>query len=159
MMRVEDALRTSLVQALKGTDAHVDVRRTVEGIDRATAGAQPGDSPHTIHQIVRHMIYRQDFYLERLEGNAVPELEADRWDWPTAPVSEKEWRTVAEHFQTGLDWALRHAEQPGLESPLAWTKDTTRLDAVRLIASHNSYHCGQIMLLRNMVGGRGSRGA
>ena len=151
MTRVEDALRSSLVRALTGDTAHVDVRKTVEGIDRATAGAQPGGSPHTIHQIVRHMIYRQDFLLERLEGNPVPELEADRWDWPIAPVSEKEWKSVADHFQTGLDWALRHAEQPDLEAPLAWTRDTTRLDAVRLIASHNSYHCGQIMLLRKMV--------
>jgi uncharacterized damage-inducible protein DinB len=151
MMRVEDALRASLVRALKGSHAHADVRGSVEGIDLATAGALHGGSPHSIHQILRHMIYWQDFFLSRLEGNAVPEPEEDRWEWPAAPASEREWQAVVAAFQTGLDWALRRAELPDLEAPLAGSEDATRLDAVRTIASHNSYHCGQIILLRKMM--------
>ena len=148
MTDITAALQESIVHALSGYYSHMDVRKCIDGVDARVAGAAPAGGPHSIHQIVQHMIFWQGFFLERLSGNPVPEPDADRWPWPAEPESPEEWHRVTATFLAGLDRATQFARGSDLMEPLAGAENTTRLEALRIVASHNSYHVGQIVLLK-----------
>ena len=155
-----DVVREAIVHALSGHYSHMDVRKSLEAVDAKVAGHLPAGSPHSIFQIVNHMIFWQEFFLERLAGTPVPEPEEDRWPWPASPSSQAEWDQVVARFFRGLDRAVEFAAAPDLDKVLAGAKSTSRLDALRTIASHNSYHVGQIVLLCQLGAARndGARG-
>jgi uncharacterized damage-inducible protein DinB len=143
--------RESMIRALSGYYAHMDVRKSLEGVEARMAGGRPPGAPHSIHQIVNHMIFWQDFFLERLAGTPVPEPDEDRWPWAAEPESAQEWQRVVATFFAGLDRAVEFARAADLGALVAGSQDTTRLEALRTIASHNSYHAGQIVLLRQLI--------
>jgi len=141
-----------LVNALDSEFAHAHVRRTVEAVEWHLAGQLPEGAPHSIFQIVNHLIFWQEFFLQRLAGEDVPAPEGDPWPWPVVPPDEHSWLDVRDRFLKGLDQAHEVARQDGLEEPLHMWPEKPRMEAVRIIASHNSYHAGQIVLLRRMLG-------
>jgi uncharacterized damage-inducible protein DinB len=113
----------TLQDALSGRRAHVDGVRALEGLEWRLAGERPGGVPHSVFRTLRHLLYWQDLYLEWLGGGAPA--------WP-------------EHDPEG--W-------PGEEAPAdAAEWETTALQAIQAIAAHNSYHLGQIVLIRRMLG-------
>ncbi|PTX52215.1 hypothetical protein C8P63_13131 [Melghirimyces profundicolus] len=56
------------------------------------------------------------------------------------------------HFRKGVEEALRLAEEPDPDGKIPGHVDRTRMEGLRSIASHNSYHLGQVALIRRMPG-------
>lgn len=129
----------------------MDVLISLENLDLETAGAKPNNSPYSIYQLVNHMIFWQELFLQRLSGNAVPSPEGDPWPWPAEPDGKQDLNDVLSQFRQGLDQAKNFAHKNDLDRELAGWKGKTRYEALRIIASHNSYHAGQIILLRKMM--------
>lgn len=142
-----------LRNALAGRGAHLQPARALAGLPWERAGERPAGSPHTIWQILSHMIFWQDFILAQLRGEdpPFPEHAADSWPGAEAPASEAEWRAAVEHFTRGLDEAMRHTRRD-LESELSSRPGRTRAESLVALAQHNSYHAGQVILLRRMLG-------
>ncbi|MBI4551023.1 MAG: DinB family protein [Candidatus Latescibacteria bacterium] len=144
----------ALVEALIGRGAHVESVRALEGMDWKLTGRRLRDAPHTIFQILNHIIFWQDFCLRRLRGEQVqvpPRAEVG-WPGPESPHHEDEWKATTATFAEGLQDACTIARGPDLDEVLPAWEQTTRYEALRIIASHNSYHIGQIVLLRRMLG-------
>lgn len=110
--------------------------------------------PYTIFQIVNHMIYWQDYILEILAGGqpTVPAHAIDSWPGSEVPQTEAEWNQTVERFLQGVDQAIQLVETSDLEEKLPNWHNKPRLEALRVIPSHNSYHLGQVVLLRRMLG-------
>jgi hypothetical protein len=72
--------------ALSGGDAHVASRTVFDGLAWRFAGARVEGSPHTLYDLLNHMIFWQDGVLEWLKGRApqMPEHAAD--GWPGRPL-------------------------------------------------------------------------
>ena len=113
---------TTLRELVYGKGAHVDPVACVEDISAELAARTVADYPHSIWQIVEHMNYWMDYDLSKIAGENRPYPDKAVEGWPTHPNPATEGRAATE----------------------AWRTTTRRF--------HNSYHAGQIALLRRQFG-------
>jgi uncharacterized damage-inducible protein DinB len=151
MTKNDEILATAVVQALSGKGAHVESRGVFEGLDWKLSGIRPAGTPHTLFQLLNHLVYWQNWVVKWLEGNAplVPKHASGSWPGSAEPASRKEWADAVRAFSQGLDALDRGSRTADL---LAKRGRKCRLEMLQTIASHNSYHLGQAALLRQMLG-------
>jgi hypothetical protein len=78
--------REMLRALLRGKGAHVDTLGVFEGLTLQTAGESPKGAPHTVWQLLGHMIFWQDLALARIRGeNPIPPAHAEH-GWPFTPA-------------------------------------------------------------------------
>ncbi|WP_373278555.1 DinB family protein [Alicyclobacillus shizuokensis] len=142
-----------LLKALHGRDAHVSPQEVFEGIDWTVVGQIPPGCPHSIWQIVHHLIYWQDFCLELLKGHnpPAPAHASDTWIAPMNPASAAEWKDTVNVFLAGMR-KLADAIDSDLDEEVAALSGTSRVEILGSVMAHNSYHLGQVVLLRRMLG-------
>ncbi len=145
-----EQLRGVLVQALTGRGAHVLVRDGLDGLDWQQVAARGDGGPHSLFKILAHLNYWHDFALAWIDGDkpADPEHAPESWPGAEAPVSEAEWLEAVAAFGRGLDELVERAREVDL---FADRQGKTALEILQLIASHNSYHLGQITWIRQGI--------
>lgn len=151
MSKERAVLEKTIGHALTGKDAHVETARALEGLDWSTAGERPDGAPHSIFQLLNHMIYWQEWVIEWLDGSGspIPEHAAGSWPGSGAPKNEDDWEQTVARFLKGVDELRSRSRQADL---LAKRGKRSRLEMLQTIASHNSYHIGQVVLLRQILG-------
>lgn len=144
----------TLGHALRGEGAHVEVLAALDGMSWRLAGERPPGAPHTIYQILNHLIYWQDVFIQRLTGAHAPPPPHAAAGWPgtAAPAAEVEWLGAVRRFSEGLACVQALVSVDTLDEALPNWNHRTRAEAIAGTASHNSYHLGQIVLLRRMLG-------
>ncbi|MHA7578879.1 DinB family protein [Paenibacillus vandeheii] len=144
----------ALVKSLVGERGHIRVKRALPDISVELANRKHEHMPYSIYQLVKHMHYWQQFMLEHLEGRK-PQLPAnvmESWPEETGPQDEDAWEKDIQAFLNGVDRAVTIAETVQLDDPLPYFPGETKAGLLRNIASHNSYHLGEIVLLRRFYG-------
>ena len=136
---------------LIGKDIHLEPAAALEGLDWEVAGRLPDGSTHSILQIVNHMAYWQDWVVRRLDGHEapVPEHAGDSWPGSVSPANSAEWEAALAGFLNGLDALKQRSRGADLLSRVG---ENSRLAMLQGIAAHNSYHLGQVVALRQMLG-------
>lgn len=144
-------LEKSLTQALSGKDAHVEVLSAFEGLDWRLAGRRGEGEEHSVFQLLNHLSYWQDWVLRWLDGEdpGVPEHASGGWPGDEKPRSLEDWEQALEHFKKGVDELKSRSHVMDL---LAVRGDKSPLEMFTSIALHNSYHIGQVVLLRRALG-------
>lgn len=138
-----------LIRLLDGTGAHASTSGSLEGLDEERAAARPPEWPHSCHDILLHMVFWQDLFLARLEGRPAP-LPAHAEDgWPDA--GRNHWSDTVGRFSRGLDAAKEQARGEDLDERLPDWRNVRRGEGLSILAQHNSYHLGQIVLLRRVL--------
>ena len=141
---------------LRGAHAYLEPRAALAGIGTEVAVRKPVNTPHSIAEIVAHMAFWQNWFLDRCDGSSTPAPAHAALGWPT--VGDEQWETVLARFDAGLDRALALAEDkvrlerpvtPPLDHPLG---HYTAGDALVHIALHNAHHLGQVITLRQQQG-------
>jgi uncharacterized damage-inducible protein DinB len=144
-------LQGVLLQALSGRGAHVRVAAACEGLAWKQAGLRPDGAPHSIFQIVNHMVYWQDFSLRWLAGDKPPSPRHAAQSWPgkAKPSGAEDWDRTLEQLRRGLAELDRWAAE---EEPFSDRgSGKTTLEILQMIATHNSYHVGQVATLRQLL--------
>jgi len=164
MERMGDSTLRELVY---GKGAHVDPVACVEDISAELAARTVAEHPHSIWQIVEHMNYWMDYDLGKIAGENRPYPSKAIESWPAHPnpaaesgTANEQWQTATRRFTNLLARLARLAESdiealarkvqhlgPG-QSP----RESTVHAMLWQIAAHNSYHAGQIALLRRQFG-------
>jgi uncharacterized damage-inducible protein DinB len=150
-MNPDRLLHDIVGRALSGEGAHAGTANAVDGLEWKIAAMQPSGAPHSIYQLLAHVSYWQNWVLQWLDGKdpAIPRHAAGSWPRDAGPGSRKEWARAVREFRMGLD----QLEKRGREVDLLGTiGKTSRLRMLHTIASHNSYHIGQIVLMRQLLG-------
>ena len=120
------------------------------------AGAKVANFPHTAWMLLEHMRIAQ---WDILEFSRNPKHVSPKWPegyWPPseAPANEKTWATAIAEFKRDR----RAMEQLVVESECAlcakfpWGDGQTLLREALLLADHNSYQLGQLVMLRKCMG-------
>jgi hypothetical protein len=136
--------------ALSGEGAHVATRNLFEGLDWKLAGVPPEGAPHTIFELMAHMTFWQDWVVKWLDGGkpTIPRHAAGSWPKCSAPSSRADWLKQVKAFRSSLAGLEQRARKTDL---LAKRGKDTGLRMLHAIASHNSYHGGQAVFLRQML--------
>jgi len=144
----------SMNGAFEGRHAHPPPSHVLSGLDAALAGAKLDGFPHTIHQLVQHLVFWQDMGLDWIQRTEPPpdiDNSAD-WSWDAAPADDAAWRETLDRFFGGLDLAKRTMAKEDLATTIPGWDHVSRLDVLQTIASHNSFHLGQVVSMRRLLG-------
>ncbi|MFD1030276.1 DinB family protein [Metaplanococcus flavidus] len=140
-------------KALHGQEAHVDTATVFDGLDWRQAGEKATGFPHSVWELLFHVNYWQDFMLDLLNGDTPKSQNPDAESWPASPSpeSEEEWDSAVAYFLKGL----KEAEQEGgkdLTEQVVAGRGETRAECLQTIVLHNSYHAGQVVFARKIMG-------
>jgi uncharacterized damage-inducible protein DinB len=159
---VTDVSEPTLIELLRGKGAHVDPMACVEDLSADWAGKKLTGHPHTIWQILGHISYWMDYEVKRIAGKrpTYPEHAAESWPADDGPANEDAWISEIARFSSLLeelsDLATLSAEKLDGAVERLHPSQSTRVSTVRAvlwqIVAHNSYHVGQIVLLRQGLG-------
>jgi uncharacterized damage-inducible protein DinB len=151
----------ALTELLHGRGAHADPVACVEDLSAELAARHVEGFPHSIGQLVFHMNYWMDYELRRIRGGkpAYPEHNSESFPLAPSPVDAKEWGRLRTRFVALLaDFAvLAKASQQELDRQIETVHEGDKKVAGSLEAvlwqmvAHNSYHTGQIAILRRRL--------
>ena len=157
MAKTEDrALRELLVSFLSGREAHAEFKAVVDDFPVAARGVVPKGAEHSAWQELEHIrIALHDL----LDFSTNPNYVAMKWPdayWPKerAPESDDAWDASVRAVKKDMADFEKLVGDPesNLYATIPWGDGQTILREVLLAGQHTSYHLGQIVLLRRMLG-------
>lgn len=155
-MDTEKALRDHLINLLEGRGAHRDAAYVFGGIPPEARGKRPGDLPYSPWELLEHLRIAQ---WDILEFSRDPDHESPDWPkgyWPTqpAPPSEDAWEESLASLLSDLAQMVELVRDPGgdLFTPFPWGDGQTLLREALVVADHNAYHLGQVVVVRRLLG-------
>ena len=149
-------LREHLVKLLKGRGAHVSLDRVVDSFPRELAGERPHRELPTAWSLVEHLRIAQWDILEfsRDPEHVSPSFPDGYWPSDEAPPADDSWEQSVAAFHRDLQAMADLVADPAsdLYTPFAHGKGQTLLREALLVADHNSYHLGQLVQVRRLLG-------
>ena len=152
----DKSLREHLRYLLAEGGAHTDFDHALGDWPVQLAGAKVANFPHTAWMLLEHMRLAQ---WDILEFSRNPKHVSPPWPegyWPTveAPPNEKAWKDAMTAFKKDLRAMGQLLANPrtDLYAKLPWGDGQTVLREALLVADHNAYHLGQLVMLRKSIG-------
>ena len=153
-----DELIKQLVALLDGGQAHATFADAVKKFPANLRGTVPQGVPYSAWQLLEHMrIALKDI----LDFSAPPTGGYHGMKWPdaywpkeAAPASPEAWDRSIAAIDADLDKFKALLLKPGadLVKPFLWGTGQNLLREALLIADHQAYHIGELVLLRRLLG-------
>lgn len=152
----DEALRSHLVRLLTWHDAHVSFEGAVQDLDPALRGAQPRGSPYSPWRLLEHLRLTQHDILDfcRNASYREPSWPDDYWPGTQEPPTAAAWDgSIASYLRDRAE-LVRLAEDPGIDlfARIPHGTGQTYLRELLLVADHNAYHVGEMVLVRRLLG-------
>jgi len=148
-------LREQLVELIRGGSAHADVKSALADFPADKRGVKPDGAPYNAWQLLWHMNVALHDLLEFCTN---PKYLAPKWPdeyWPKEelPPSNAAWNATVRALEVDLAAFERMIKDPAqnMYATIPWGDGQTVLREILLAADHNSYHLGQIILLRKLI--------
>jgi hypothetical protein len=152
----EKSLREHLVNVLSGHGAHIDWKATFAGVPPKMRGARPHGLPYSLWELLEHMRIAQSDILEfsRDAEHVSPEWPAGYWPATQAPPNTQAWDKSLKSFEKDLAAMKKLVNSPKthLFAKIPHGTGQTVLREAILVADHNSYHLGQALAVRRILG-------
>ncbi len=152
----DEALRDHLLYLLRDGGAHAGFDDAVKGLDPEFRGKRPNGLPHSAWELLEHLRIAQWDILEFTRNSNYKPLEWPSGYWPEspAPPNAAAWTKSVRAFREDLEAVCSLVSDPktDLFAPIPWGEGQTVLREVLLVADHNSYHVGQLILVRRLLG-------
>lgn len=144
------------MELLEGGHAHAGFDQAVRGFPTGKAGIRPEGSPHSAWELLEHLrLAQHDILCFSLSAD----YEAPKWPegyWPAGPAPESDaaWAHSVRAFRKDLAEFEELVRDPNrdLDAKFPWGDGQTLLREALLIADHNAYHLGQLVLVRRLLG-------
>ena len=138
-----------------GGHAHLDFDKAIGGFPRAVRRKPPG-LPHTPWRLLEHLrIAQWDILRFSVDPNHVsPEFPRGYWPDGDAPPDSEAWDHSVAEFRADLKAMNELVSNPAtdLYRPLPHGDGQTVLREALLVADHNAYHLGQLVIVRRLLG-------
>lgn len=152
----ERVVREQLAAALRGGEAHTTWRAALNGIPAALRGKRPRGLAHSPWELLEHLRIAQWDIVEfcRDAGHVSPEFPSGYWPAQAAPPSAGAWTKSLRGFSSDLEAMIALVLDPAsdLTAPLAHGQGQTLMREALLVVAHNSYHLGQMIATRRLLG-------
>ena len=153
--RVRRSLPDHLGELVQGGSAHVRFEDVVADWPPGKRGLRVEGAPHTAWQLVEHLRIAQWDILEfsRRADHVSPDWPTGYWPVTEAPEAGAWDRAVADFLadRAAIE-SLVASRSAELLEPFHWGDGQTLLREALLVADHNAYHLGQLVLLRRLLG-------
>lgn len=152
----EKALRDYLSKALGWHDAHADWKKALDRLAPALQATRPPGSPHSPWELLEHARIAQWDIVEfcRNPKHVSPAWPQGYWPKTPAPPDDTSWARSTKAFEADTRFLQRLVANPktDLLAPIPHGSGQTILREILLVLDHNSYHLGQLILVRKLLG-------
>ena len=149
-----NAIRPYLIALLNSGDAHQDIDSALDDVPAAARGKRPAGSPHSPWELLEHIRIAQSDIIEySLDAKHVsPEFPNGYWPATPEPPTESAWDESVANFRAARAKlsAIVSDESTDLFAKIPHSTATLLAQAL-LIADHNTYHLGQLVMVRRML--------
>ena len=150
------SLRAHLLDLLEGKQAHAPFESVMDDWPAELRGAKTEGLPYTPWQVLEHMrIAQWDIVEFSINPDHVsPDYPAGYWPAAEKPPSPEAWDESVHAFTAELGRMKALVEDRSLDlfEPFPHGSGQTLLREAMLLADHNAYHLGQLLLLRRLLG-------
>jgi DinB superfamily len=150
------ALREHLFYLLRVGGAHLHFDKAVADIPRDHRGRTVPPVPHSPWRLVEHMRIAQWDILEfsRNPRHVSPSFPDGYWPRGDAPPDDRAWDRTVDAFRTDLETMCALVADPttDLFAAIPHGDGQTVLREALLVADHNAYHLGQLIVVRHLLG-------
>ncbi len=149
-----DWIQQAFSDGLYGKQAHYDVLKALRGVTAKDAKKQPNKKLHSIWDHVYHMVFWHDITLKAINGEELDWETIKGTDWlpADATMNEKAWRELVASFANHLTELKRINETADLTRLIKGFGGAPLGKGVLIEIQHNSYHIGQVVILRQILG-------
>ncbi len=153
-----DELQKQLLALLRGGQAHATFEDAVKDFPAEKRGVVPQGLPYSAWQIVEHIRITQ---RDILEFSSPPTGGYQPREWPAAYWPDTATPPSAHAWEESLDATRRDLKafeglitRPGVDlyKPFRWGDGQNLLREAMLVADHTSYHLGELVVLRRLLG-------
>jgi hypothetical protein len=152
----DKALRDHLLYLLKGGGAHLNFDAAVADLPPELRGAKVPGVPHTPWRLLEHLRICQWDILEfsRNPRHVSPPFPDGYWPKGDAPPDPGAWDRSVAAFRADLRTMEDLVADPATDlfARIPHGEGQTVLREALLVADHNAYHLGQLVLLRRALG-------
>ncbi len=152
----DTALREHILYLLGGGGAHLDFEATITELPAELRGEKPEGAQHTFWELLEHLRIAQWDILEftRNPEHVSPKFPEGYWPNSEAPPDDDAWDQSVRSFDSDLRAMqdLVADSKTDLFAPIPHGDGQTVLREALLVADHNAYHLGQIVLMRRILG-------
>jgi len=153
---MNDPVREQIINLLKGGQAHLTLDDTLKGFPEKLRGVKPPGAPHSAWQLLEHLRIAQWDILEfsRDAKHVSPKWPEGYWPTNDKPPTDAQWKKCVSAIKKDLQAMQRLVEDPrtDLYSKIPHGTGQNILREALLIADHNAYHLGQLLLVRRLLG-------
>jgi DinB superfamily len=148
----DQALREHLDEVLSGESAHISLEAALSDFPLEHINTHLDGAPHTAWQLLEHMRIAQWDILD-FSGN--PNYQEMKWPddyWPNGPGTVENWHESVKRLFDDLK-AMRGLvadKNADLFAKIPHGTGQTILREALLVADHNAYHLGQLVMLKKM---------
>jgi uncharacterized damage-inducible protein DinB len=153
---ITDTVRQHLIELLRERHAHIQLEDAIKDLSPQLRGQKPQNSPYSIWQLVEHIRIVQWDILEFCKNDAhkSPKWPQGYWVENQSVVDDETWEESLSHIWKDKEAfiALLNSPEVDLFIPFAYGEGQTLLREALVIADHTSYHTGQIVVIRKILG-------
>jgi hypothetical protein len=151
------SLREHLVKLLRGTgEAHVEFDDVVKAMPFELQGQIPNGAQHSPWQELEHIrIAQWDIFEYGMNPrHESPEFPEGYWPKNPQPPDQSAWEKSCKAFHDDQDKFIEYISDPAtdLYRVIVGSEGKTILRQAIVAADHNTYHLGQLVLLRRILG-------
>lgn len=149
-------LRDHLVKLLQGGHAYATFDTAVKDFPFNMIGKKPSGFDHSAWKLLEHIrITQWDIVEFSISADHVsPQWPEGYWPKEDAPTGQKDWQNSVEGIKSDLQKMQNIVTNTSTDlfAKIPHGTGQTVLREALLIAEHNAYHLGQLVMLRKMFG-------
>ncbi len=148
-------IRQQLIELLRGGNAHNSVETVLSEFPAEGYNFRIENIQYTPWQLLEHLRIAQRDIIDFIENSdyRMPNWPDDYWPDRDIRADDKRWNDTVQQFLDDLESAVQLVENPATDffSELPHAPGYTIFREILLIADHNAYHLGQLMLMAKML--------
>jgi hypothetical protein len=152
----DQSIREHILSLLNGGNAHTTFDDAIAGLPANARGKKVRGIPYTAWMLLEHLRIAQWDILEfsRNPHHQSPEWPKGYWPPEAAPPSDGAWNKSLKSFRADLKAMGQLVSDPktDLYAHIPWGQGQTILREALLVADHNAYHIGELVVLRRLLG-------
>jgi len=152
MLGDDRILRDQLLEFLRGGSAHIDFKSAVKDFPPELYGK---GMPYSAWQLLEHLRIALHDILDFCVNPKYTALDWPRDYWPeaAAPQSAEAWKVSVRGIEEDMAELEKLAGDPNsnLYAQIPWGNGQTLLREILLVGDHNSYHLGQLVMLKKQL--------
>ncbi len=132
------------------------LQSALEGLTAKQASWKMGNDGHSVLQIVNHLIFWNNRYLQKFKGVESGKMQGDNsstFESGNPVEDDLAWQLTVEKINAVMnefETAILQCDKTKFEKMVSQENKSTWLSVLGNVNLHNAYHIGQIVLLRKI---------